>query len=1212
MDRPSELDGSKALSSLMRTTPPFVGRGQELAWLNSRLQNAIVGGPRVLLIQGEAGIGKTRLLQELRSSARHRGVQVSYGRCYEDLALPSLPLIEALRPLLEQESEDVEHALGQDVEVISRFLYRDGATSPAANPSTSGQGDQDKLQLFLAVCRAVITLAQHRPVLFVIDDLHWADRPSLDLFGHLVFTVADTVTRERVSLLIVGTYRPIEPETPLGRLVARFQRESICETAALPGFNESEIQELVKGLGLERPSHQLIATVSEATQGNPLFIQEVLHHLIQQQTLQERGGYLVTTASPADLQLPDQVTSAIVTRIQEISGGCRRVLILASFLGDRFSLQPLDVVSGISEEELLNLLEEGVRQRLLLSEGQTFQFAHPLIRHVFYHEPSVARGQRIHRQIAQILERFYADNVDAHVLEIAHHLVRAGRVADVETVMKYAQRAGDQAFKVFAWSEAARYYEAALSAADSVGRLSPGDRAELHYWAGLAHYRDQDVGPCLDHFEKAAEAYRLAGDIRGLARALMEKTRTQYTLASVPYGTLVYMQPLEDVLAALGGSEPGLRGRIAAVMGQAYWNAGQADKAKEMAQRALEIGHCLKDDYLRARASSTLALAQIGALHVREALESWQNALVYARRADDLILQGRPLQRMPLALTLQGRLDEAEAAALEACELTRKTQDWGEGYSVALSHLASVAVARGDFSAAERRARETMLMAYRSGYPWGGTRALFALACARALRGAWAEAEDALDLLVEPGRVFQELGPIIPSYARAFRLLLRAYSDTVNETNETIEPFAADLMKTVGTTIYSLAPVCALVELCDLMAAPKIAELPSQALALAMERGVQFSSGWMFLIPRVLGVAAMLNRGWHTAETHFQAAIDVATRVGARPELGHTYLDYARMLAVRGARSDRRRATDLVTKAGFLFRDMGMEPFTQRAAQLAAVLQSRKPLASQSRTTDPGSLSEREVAILLDIAEGRTDQEIAEDLVLRAKTVAGHVSNLFNKVGVNSQAAATAYAFEQGLASQIPSHRGIEATLEPHHVDGIDRAQPLRTILVTDMEGSTASLQRLGDVPAHELLHLHNSIIRDCIRRYHGTEVTHTGDGIEASFLSASSAVECAVAIQKTFAKHNQEHPDRLIRVRIGLNAGEPIPTEGRLFGTAVHTAFRICTRAQPGQILVSDVIYQLITGKGFAFADRGRIALKGLSGRTRLYEVQWQDEHAS
>jgi class 3 adenylate cyclase len=540
--------------------------------------------------------------------------------------------------------------------------------------------------------------------------------------------------------------------------------------------------------------------------------------------------------------------------------------------------------------------------------------------------------------------------------------------------------------------------------------------------------------------------------------------------------------------------------------------------------------------------------------------------------------------------------------------LTRKTQEWGVGYSVALSALASAAVARGDFDAVEHYAHETMLMVSRSQYPWGGARSLFALACARALRGAWAEAEDALDLLVETGRVFQEPGPIMQAFARAFRQILRAYIGTVDEA---VEPFAADLIKAVGTDNYSLAPLCALIEFGDLMAAPAIAEQPYQVLSLAAEEGVRFSSGWMFLIPRVLGVAASLHRRWDQAETHFQAAIESATSAGARPELGRTYLDYARMLATRAGKSDRHRAIELLKQAGPIFHALEMEPFAQRAAQLAKTLQAGIVLPPRQRTVSSDDLSAQELEILVHIAQGRTDREIADDLVLSPQTVARSVSSLLNKIGAANRIDAKAYAFEKGLLPRIPPQRGARIPIAYEQPLGEEETQFLRVILITDMESSTALLQRLGDSKAQEVLGIHNAIIRNYLRTHRGLEVTHTGDGIEASFPSASSAVECAVAIQKGFLKHNQEHPNNPIRVRIGINAGEPIPTEGRLFGTAVHTAFRICARARPGQILVSDVIPQLVAGRGIAFADRGRVMLKGLPGRVRLYEVQWQSERS-
>jgi class 3 adenylate cyclase/tetratricopeptide (TPR) repeat protein len=1180
------LERGGSPSSLVNTVPPFVGRTRELGWFDGWLHEVVAGHPRVVLIEGDAGIGRTRLLQEVRSMAERLRMQVCFGRCYEDLALPYLPFAESLLPLLQQVPEGARQDLEADFDVIGQLRYGTNALPPAIRPS--GQADHDKLQLFLAMGRVTVKLAQIRPTVFVADDLHWADGLSLDLFDHLAFTAADTAVREPVPLLIIGTHRPVAAAERVARLRARLQREEVCRTVTLAGFNEMEIHELIGGLGLPRPSHQLTATVSEATHGNPLFVQEVLHHLLREDAVQQQGGYLVTSTASSELRLPDQVTGAIVARTRGISEACRRVLALASFLGDSFSLKVLGGVSDLGEEDLLNLLEEGMRHGLLHSEGHGFQFAHPLIRHVFYQEPSAPRRQRLHKQIAERLQRLYADHRDVHLMEIAHHLVRAGAAADADTVVDCARRAADQAFGVFAWSEAAYYYEAALAAAKFASRLSTEDRASFHYRAGLAHYYDQDVGPCLHHYDKAIDAYREIGDIRGLAQALMEKTRTHFTLATVPLGTLADLKPLEDVLGALGDREPGLRGHIAAVMSEAYRNGRQAEKARQRAQQALEIGQQLGDDYLCAYASFALGLAHINDLHVREALDGWQNALAYARRADDSIREGWALHRLPLVHTLLGTFDDAEAVAGAACEVTRKSHDWGN-HSLGLSHLASVAVARGDFELAERQVHETMLMVSRSRYPWGGLRSLLALACARALRGAWAEAEDALDVLIEPGRVFEDPGPIVRAFAGVFRQLLRAYADTVDQP---LGPMAAELMEIVGADTYSLAPLCALVELGDLTGAPAIAALPYEALSRAAGRGVLFSSGWMFLMPRVLGVAAAVDRQWETADAHFRAAIEVATGVGARPELGRACLDYARMLIARGGESHRHRAIELVRQAGPIFLDLGMQPFVRRAAQLAEALDTSLPTASPQPVAHPDDLSEREIEVLVRMAGGRTGQEIAGDLVLGQKTIAGHMTNIFNKTRVGDQATATAYAVEKGLAPRA------------------DAAPLLRIILVSDVVASGALILRSGDAKAHGLIQIHDALIRQCLRAHEGIEIAHTGDGIEAAFDASSRAVECAVAIQTAFARHNREHPTDTMQVRIGVHAGEPIASEGRLFGAAVHATFRICARAQPDQILVSDAVSQLVAGKGFTLTNRGQTTLKGL-GRMRLHEVVWEAEPA-
>jgi class 3 adenylate cyclase/pimeloyl-ACP methyl ester carboxylesterase len=176
---------------------------------------------------------------------------------------------------------------------------------------------------------------------------------------------------------------------------------------------------------------------------------------------------------------------------------------------------------------------------------------------------------------------------------------------------------------------------------------------------------------------------------------------------------------------------------------------------------------------------------------------------------------------------------------------------------------------------------------------------------------------------------------------------------------------------------------------------------------------------------------------------------------------------------------------------------------------------------------------------------------------------------------------------------------------EPEETRRVLAPGGLQTILFTDMEGSTGLTQKLGDDRAQQLVRAHNEIVRDALVTYGGSEIKHTGDGIMAAFPLASRALDCAVAIQMSFAEHNDAGDDS-IRVRIGLNAGEPVAEEQDLFGAAVQMASRVCAEAKPGQILVSNVVRELTMGKGFLFADQGDVTLRGFEDPVRLYEVPW------
>jgi tetratricopeptide (TPR) repeat protein len=311
---------------------------------------------------------------------------------------------------------------------------------------------------------------------------------------------------------------------------------------------------------------------------------------------------------------------------------------------------------------------------------------------------------------------------------------------------------------------------------------------------------------------------------------------------------------------------------------------------------------------------------------------------MYARRCGDLWYESWPLQRIPIALVLSGRFAEAQTVATEAYELAVKTNNWGH-HSLVSGALACVAVARGDFDRAERHTQDTMALLARSRYPYGGALALPAVACARALRGAWQSAEKALDTLLEPGAVFEQPGSVFTAMTQVYRQLVRLWAGAAGVPQAPPTPTVQALVGKEGVDVTALAPLCALIEIADHLGTPALVKQPYQALSLAVAQGVLFTRGWMFLIPRVLGVAAALCQQWETAEDYFRQALEVAGRVQARPELGRTYLDYARMLSRREEYANLARAVECAQQAAVLFGELGMSPFSQRAAQLTLALQ---------------------------------------------------------------------------------------------------------------------------------------------------------------------------------------------------------------------------------------------------------------------------------
>ncbi|MEK7247003.1 MAG: LuxR C-terminal-related transcriptional regulator [Chloroflexota bacterium] len=471
---------------------------------------------------------------------------------------------------------------------------------------------------------------------------------------------------------------------------------------------------------------------------------------------------------------------------------------------------------------------------------------------------------------------------------------------------------------------------------------------------------------------------------------------------------------LEEIVERASEDSPEIAAEALAIMSQAYWTGRQPARARETALRALDIGERSGNDSSCAKAESALALSCIQSLDLQDAIDHWGKSLEYSRNTGDLWAQGAQLARLPLALAAQGRLADAERACDDARRMVQQTQDW-TSHSLALSAQVCIDVACGRFQKAEEHAGEATRAIQRSRYPWAGPVFLPALAQARAMQGDFAEAADALDRLTTPGETFEDPGRQILNSARVYTTLLRALQGERVEIGDIQRYLNWDASREVD--IPTLSVLGAAVEISDVLATPAGDGLRA-AVRAAMSKGVMLTSGWVFSLPRILGLAAAVAGDDDEAEEAFQQAISFAATHNARLELGRSCLDYAGMLLRRNKGKDADQAQDLLRRARRIFAEIGVRTLDQRAESLAVA--GLAPAIPERPSAYPDKLSEREVQVLRLVARGNTNQTIADTLVLSPKTVARHISNIFDKTGVDNRAAATAYAFERGLNAMRP------------------------------------------------------------------------------------------------------------------------------------------------------------------------------------------------
>jgi tetratricopeptide (TPR) repeat protein/archaellum biogenesis ATPase FlaH len=461
----------------------FVGREPELRQLQTAFDGAMSGQGALMMVMGEPGIGKTALCEQLATYTTLRGGRTLVGHCYEEgsLSLPYLAFVEALRSyVLSRDIKDLREELGTGAADVARIVSEirerlKVKLRPQKDP------EEERYRLLQAVTSFLTNAACVQPMLVVLEDLHDADKGTLDMLTHVSRHLAGA------RLLIVGTYRDVEVDRshPLSAALAELRRVSSYGRVILRGLNADEVRRMLESITRESVPWGLAEAVHRQTEGNPLFVQEVVRFLAEEGLItRKEGRWRPAKDTPLEMNIPEGLRDVIGKRLSLISKPCNQLLSVASVIGRDFRLEVLKKVSGLSEEELFNALEEAkkaaiIEERAGMGAAVTYRFAHAFFRQTLYEETIAPRRIRLHQQVARALEEIYASLLEEHAAELAEHFSYSSDAADLKKAVSYGEMAAKRATDVYAYGEAVRLLEQALKVQEILDPEDKGKRCDL-------------------------------------------------------------------------------------------------------------------------------------------------------------------------------------------------------------------------------------------------------------------------------------------------------------------------------------------------------------------------------------------------------------------------------------------------------------------------------------------------------------------------------------------------------------------------------------------------------------------------------------------------------------------------------------------------------------------------------------------------------------
>jgi tetratricopeptide (TPR) repeat protein len=801
--RGAPLPPSPFVSTLPEATA-FVGRDSEIGQMTRAWDQARVGHRRLLLLAGEPGIGKTRLAMEFARQCAVQQATVLAGRSDEEALVPYQPFAEALtwyaRVCPEQELRAILNGIDDRGE-LGRIVVELTRRIPELRGLLKSGAEGERHRLFDAIDALFAAASSVHPIVLVLDDVHWADQPTLLLLKHLMRST------RTAALCVVVTYRDSELRRthPLAEILADLRRDESVTRLSLRGLTATDVQGLAPSITGQAVPTQLAEIVVEGAGGNPFFIGEVLRHWRETDALAHSNDHI-------NLGLPEGVKEVIGRRLSRLSEECNRALALAAIIGREFDIELLIALGDLPEDRVLDAIDEAVRAQLIaeVTGRSRLTFRHALIRETLYGELLSARRIRLHRRVAEAIEEQTRGRANPPLADLAYHYSQAASAGTADKAIEYAIRAGDRASELLAYEEAARMYDLALQSIEfGSGPDLVALRVDLHIrrarafgslgqWAAekdealraLASIESSDLERraelvlmvadasfyLLDNAavnRYAAEALDLAGKVNRNDLAADAMGWLGRSLQA--NGDLAAAIDMDNQAFALGTPRRG----IALMHGPlTLYLAGQLLEAAQQAKRAADAARAGRDTELTMYALSHYGLS-LGAIgKYRDAARTFAEAREFGRKYGIL----PPLAR---AISMSGGfhvsvfdLDGAESIHTEARELARSLNFMptivSSGIDLLFVHLRRMDLARAQALLPEVEGQVAGTPGWHE-WLWKGrlkqVRAELALAGGNA-SAAFEHAQGAIEYWRGNGRIkYEALGHV--TAARALRALGR-------------------------------------------------------------------------------------------------------------------------------------------------------------------------------------------------------------------------------------------------------------------------------------------------------------------------------------------------------------------------------------------------------------------------------------------------------